>query len=145
MTPAVVTPNTGKVPTPVLDASSGTITTDISTADVDAYFIWIHWKNSFGTEIFSEPILIRIKYNCTYDVITHSIYAPNGDDNPPDEMSFLFENINNIKPNIHMNFTAGEHQFLPVNVSSRIHNNASEHCPLYDFVITKLVDAVTGQ
>ena len=118
---------------------------DVDTGTLEVYYLWVHWINTYGTYVLSEPILIHIKYNCTYDVITHSIVAPvQNIDYPPTELSFIKDDINNIRPNVHLNFTAGVHDFLRVNVSSRIANNASAYCPLYNYHITKLVNADTG-
>ena len=79
-------------------------------------------------------MLINIKYNCTFDVITHSMIAPvEYIDNPPKELTFMQSDIYSIKPNVHLNLTAGVYDYLQVNVSSRIANNASEYCPLYDY------------
>ena len=118
----------------------------IDTGTVGSYYFWIHWINSYGTYVVSEPITVSIKYNCSYDLITHNKVAPVSTvDYPPAELTFMYDHISSNKSNVNLNYTIGEYKYMQVNMTSRLVNNASAYCPLYNYTIAKIVDANTDQ
>jgi hypothetical protein len=51
---------------------------DVYTGEMYNENFWIHYSNSWGTQIYSKKINVEVIYNCNFDQIIHNPDRPVG-------------------------------------------------------------------
>ena len=105
-------------------------------------------ENKFGTINSSASIHVNVTYNCNFNSIARNPNSPSvqeaSKNSYPNEIAFIRGPILSSIPNFVFNSSVGVHKEIMFSLRDRVHSNASAHCKLTHYEITRILDLDTG-
>ena len=133
---------------PNLDSDSKELAIDVFTGEIGTINFTISCENQFGTFNSSALIYVNITYNCNFNSLSRNPFSPSvqeaNKNSYPNEITFIRGPILSSSPNFVFNTSAGVYKEMMFSLTDRVHSNASAHCKLSQYEITRIQDLDTG-
>lgn len=97
----------------------------IYTGSLASYDLYIMAIDNGGNFAYSPKITINVKYNCRFDKIQINPWGLERKENAPPELAFIWENRDNVNPNLHLNMTTNQDGNRHIDITGRFIHNAS--------------------